>query len=52
MKPIFKECPKCGCKDINIEYRYDVYFAEYLKMTCRRCNYTWKENCLDHEKTD
>ena len=55
MKCINYKCPKCGCIDIKVRYKdgYDYGMhtsAEYLEMICQRCNYTWNENCLDHEK--
>lgn len=56
---LYSHCIKCGegkgDKSIHhIEYYIPDEFGgqEYLKRTCRRCGYTWKERCVDNEGMD
>ena len=52
-------CIKCGNRcHFKVEYRPEVEFSnpfqsgiwnEHLKITCRRCDYSWDEECLDSE---
>ena len=42
-------CPKCGNdKNLSLYYFHTLNTQqEYLQITCSRCKYCWKMNCLD-----
>jgi hypothetical protein len=48
------KCPKCGGKDIHLEYENSVtnYRVESLRCFCRKCRYAWHMEPKDSVKNE
>ena len=45
-----KWCAKCGADSGN-KMKYD-HLQDNLKITCERCEYTWRKDPLDKKRSD
>ncbi len=42
-----KTCDKCGFTHAKTEHHNDFGY-DFLRRICGRCNYSWREACIDH----